>query len=220
MKKIFFSLLFVFAVILSTNAQSLSNVRGLVLDNYSKEPIPKVSISIMGTNIRQLTDSSGNFKILNIPIGEQLIQIQLKGYRSQNLPITIVEGQSLNLGEIALFVAVIERNDLSVISLSDEELSDDEGGADNTAGLLQSSKDIFLSTAAYEFSSTFFRARGYNSENGKVLINGIQMNKMYNGRPQWSNWGGLNDLQRNQELSNGLAPAESTFGESQGQTIL
>jgi hypothetical protein len=212
MKKIVFSLPFVFAVIFSTNAQSLSNVSGLVLDNYSKEPIPEVSISIMGTHISQLTDSSGNFKILNIPVGEQLIQIQLKGYRSQNFPITIIKGQELNLGEITLYEAVVERNDLSVISLSDEELSDDEGGADNTAGLLQSSKDVFLSTAAYEFSTTFFRARGYNSENGKVLINGIEMNKMYNGRPQWSNWGGLNDLQRNQELSNGLAPAESNFG--------
>ena len=45
-----------------------------------------------------------------------------------------------------------------VISLSEDDLNDDEGGADNTAGLLQSSKDVFLNAAAYEFSSTFFRA--------------------------------------------------------------
>lgn len=212
MKKIIFSLLLMNVTVWSTCPQSLSNVSGLVLDNYTKKPISGVSISMMGTDISQLTDSSGNFKLLNVPLGEQLILIRFSGYRFQNLPITIVEGQDLNLGEIELYVAIVERNDLSVISLSDEELSDDEGGADNTAGLLQSSKDIFLSTAAYEFSTTFFKARGYNSENGKVLINGVEMNKMYNGRPQWSNWGGLNDLQRNQELSNGLAASESTFG--------
>jgi hypothetical protein len=35
---------------------------------------------------------------------------------------------------------------------------------------------------------------------------------MYNGRPQWSNWGGLNDVLRNQEFTNGLSPSEYTFG--------
>ena len=32
-------------------------------------------------------------------------------------------------------------------------------------------------------------------------MNGVPMNKFYNGRPQWSNWGGLNDLMRNQEFN-------------------
>ena len=38
------------------------------------------------------------------------------------------------------------------------------------------------------------------------------MNKLYNGRPQWSNWGGLNDVLRNQELSNGSIPLKYNFG--------
>ncbi len=72
--------------------------------------------------------------------------------------------------------------------------------------------DVFYRTAAYEFSSSFFKVRGLDSENANVLINGINMNKMYNGRPQWSNWGGLNDVLRNQELSNGITPSVYNFG--------
>ena len=98
-----------------------------------------------------------------------------------------------------------------MISLTEDELNDDTGGADNISGLLQSSKDVFLNTAAFEFSSTFFRVRGLDSENGTVLLNGIEMNKMYNGRPQWSNWGGLNDVLRNQEFTNGLTPFRIYF---------
>ena len=30
-----------------------------------------------------------------------------------------------------------------------------------------------------------------DSENGKILINGLEMNKLYSGRQQWSNWGVL-----------------------------
>ena len=102
--------------------------------------------------------------------------------------------------------------DLFSISLSDDELNDDTSAADNISGLLNSSMDVFYRTAAYEFSSSFFKVRGLDSDNAIVHINGIKMNKLYNGRPQWSNWGGLNDVLRNQELSNGSIPLKYNFG--------
>ena len=46
-----------------------------------------------------------------------------------------------------------------------------------------------------------FRLRGLDSEYGTTMINGITMNKIYDGRPQYSNWGGLNDATRNQEFT-------------------
>jgi hypothetical protein len=49
-------------------------------------------------------------------------------------------------------------------------------------------------------------------------MNGIEMNKVFNGRPQWSNWGGLNDVLRNQELTTGLAPSSYNFGGILGTT--
>ena len=103
-------------------------------------------------------------------------------------------------------------DDLFTITLSDDELNDDTSGADNISGLLSSSQDVFQRAAAFEFSSSFFRVRGLNSDNGNVLMNGIEMNKVFNGRPQWSNWGGLNDVLRNQELTTGLAPSSYNFG--------
>jgi hypothetical protein len=102
--------------------------------------------------------------------------------------------------------------DFFSISLSDDELNDDTSASDNISGLLNSSMDIFYRTAAYEFSSSFFKVRGLDSDNAIVHINGIKMNKLYNGRPQWSNWGGLNDVLRNQELSNGSIPLKYNFG--------
>ena len=33
-----------------------------------------------------------------------------------------------------------------------------------------------------------FRIRGLDNEYGVTMINGIAMNKLYDGRPQWSNW--------------------------------
>ena len=80
--------------------------------------------------------------------------------------------------------------------------------------------DIFLRTAAFEFSASFFKVKGFDSSNGKLLMNGIEMNKIYNGRAQWSNWGGLNDVLRNQEFRNSLSPSDVTFGGLLGLSLI
>ena len=63
--------------------------------------------------------------------------------------------------------------DLFSISLSDDELNDDTSASDNISGLLNSSMDVFYRTAAYEFSSSFFKVRGLDSDNAIVHINGV-----------------------------------------------
>ncbi|MCF6279498.1 MAG: TonB-dependent receptor [Flavobacteriaceae bacterium] len=216
MRKFISTMLFGVLFAFSANAQSQGVVKGNVSDGDSENSITGVTVTIEGTTIKQTTDENGNFTLSSVPTGSQLVKIQVQGYETQTFPVTVAENATVDLGAILMYKDQSELEDLSVISLSEDELNDDEGGADNTAGLLQASRDVFSSTAAYEFSSTFFRARGYNSENGKLLINGVEMNKIYNGRPQWSNWGGLNDVMRNQSLANGLAPSEYTFGDIGG----
>ena len=212
MKKLFFLLLFSVCFTSAIYAQLLGTVKGRVIDAESKNPLVNVAVTVTGTTNKQQTDADGNFVLNNIPIGDQIIQLSLNGYESQSFPASISGDQEIDLGTILLFVDMTLQDNGGLISLTEDELNDDSGGADNISGLLQSSKDVFLNTAAFEFSSTFFRVRGLDSENGTVLLNGIEMNKMYNGRPQWSNWGGLNDVLRNQEFTNGLSPSAYTFG--------
>ena len=51
-----------------------------------------------------------------------------------------------------------------------------------------------------------------------ILMNGLELNKLYDGRPQWSNWGGLNDVLRNREYTKGLEVGTSNFGSINGST--
>jgi len=153
----------------------------------------------------------------NVPEGKQIVKITFSGFETQQFPLDITS-KDVDLKTILLYEDFQLVDDNSTISLSDDELSDDEGGADNTAGLLQSSKDVFSRAAAFNFP--WFRVRGYDSEHGEVLMNGITMNKVYNGRPQWSDWGGLNDVLRNQEFANGLAASDKTFGGVLGSTYM
>lgn len=211
MKKTIISMLLI-ALPFWVIAQSTGVVKGIVSDSDTELPLSEATVVVEGLKNTSSTGSDGKFILNNVPIGAQKISVNLDGYETQIFPINLESEKEVDLGEIFLFKKYVQDIDAGVVLLSEDDLNDDEGGADNTAGLLQSSRDVFLNTAAFEFSATFFRPRGFNSENGKLLINGIEMNKIQNGRPQWSDWGGLNDAQRNQVFSNGLAPSEYTFG--------
>ena len=215
MKKKLLSIFVILFSIISIGAQNI--VKGIVQDSDSEEPLQGVLVKIVNTPFSQVTAANGSFMIKDLPNGSYLLEINLEGYEKQNFPLEF-SGDTIDLGTIFLYKDITEDQDLSLITITDDELNDDASAADNISGLLQATQDIFLRTAAFEFSSSFFRIKGLDSGNGKVLINGIEMNKLYDGRAQWSNWGGLNDVLRNQEFSNGLAPSNYTFGGALGST--
>ena len=193
-------------------------VKGSVKDLTSNQALAEVTITFEGLLLTTQTDALGVFMFsTDVPLGEQVLSLSKDGYRVARYPIVVNEGKSLDIQDMMLSLDDSD-DDLFTITLSDDELSDDTSGADNISGLLSSSQDVFQRAAAFEFSSSFFRVRGLNSDNGNVLMNGIEMNKIYNGRPQWSNWGGLNDVLRNQELTTGLAPSSYNFGGILGTT--
>ena len=217
MKKQILSFLFVCFASLYSFAQQ-TTIRGVVNDMLTSQPIDAVLVQLEGTELSTLTDPQGSFAfLLDVPLGEQMLVFSKDGFLNARYPIVVSEGSDLNLPDLMLEIDN-SNDELFTITLSDDELNDDSSGADNISGLLSASQDIFQRAAAFEFSSSFFRVRGLNTDNGTVLMNGIEMNKVFDGRPQWSNWGGLNDVLRSQELSTGFAPSSYTFGGLLGST--
>ena len=217
MKKQILSFLFVCFASLYSFAQQ-TTIRGVVNDMLTSQPIDAVLVQLEGTELSTLTDPQGAFAfLLDVPLGEQMLVLSKDGFLNARYPIVVSEGSDLNLPDLMLEIDN-SNDELFTITLSDDELNDDSSGADNISGLLSASQDIFQRAAAFEFSSSFFRVRGLNTDNGTVLMNGIEMNKVFDGRPQWSNWGGLNDVLRSQELSTGFSPSSYTFGGLLGST--
>ncbi|SFU68148.1 CarboxypepD_reg-like domain-containing protein [Pustulibacterium marinum] len=206
-----------FSVFASVAFAQNSSVKGIVVDTQGKEPLASVTVTLDGTTLSTLTNDDGMFELTDVPTGSQVIIIATEGFLQQVLPVEITS-EGLDLGMIFLEPDITEEQTSNLISLTESSLTDEGNGADVTSGLLQSSRDVYLNTAAFEFSQSFFRVRGLNTDNGKVLLNGIEMNKLYNGRPQWGNWGGLNDVMRNQEFTNGLTPSDYSFGGLIGTT--
>lgn len=192
--------------------QSDRGVSGKVVDSKTQEPVQSVIVSIQNTNLMQLTDTNGKFSFNKVEAGNQLVLFRSNGYKDQLVQIEITEGKMLDMGVISFEIDPTQEKQLVLITITDNDLSDDNSGSESTAGLLQASKDVFLQAAAYNFGQARFSVRGIDNEYSSILINGVSMNRLSDGRPQYGNWGGLNDATRNQEFTNGSAPSDYTFG--------
>ena len=185
---------------------------GIVLDAKTQNPLENVVVNIQNSSITQLTDSNGKFELHSSLEGEQLLLLHSQGYKDLLLKLQSNFGQKVNLGILPLEDAFSDEVPAALITLLDSDLSDDNSSSEMTSGLLQSSKDAFMQASAFSWGQARFRVRGLDSENGTMMLNGMIMNKIYDGRPQWNNWGGLNNVLRNQEFSVGAAASNYTFG--------
>lgn len=195
-----------------TFAQNKTGISGIVLNAKTQLPLAYVVVSIQNTNAMQLTATDGRFRFDDLNVGDQLVLFHSQGYKDGLFPVTILAGQLLDLGTILLEEDEILDQQRSLIRLFENDLTDDNSGSESTSGLLQSSKDAFQQAAAFNWGQARFRIRGLDSENATTMINGVSMNKSYDGRPQWGDWGGLNDATRNQEFTIGTAPSDYAFG--------
>ncbi len=209
-------LFYLFPFLTALFGQETYTITGSVLDDRFKTPVSGASVYIEEMGLKSNTDELGRFK-LEISLKEDVIlNIFAVDFVMQRIPISPVDNE-LDLGSIYLESDITTEQTDNLITLTDSELLDD-GISSVSVGFLQATRDVFLNRAAFDFGQAFFRVRGYDSQNGQVLINGIPMNKFFDGRPQWNNWGGLNDVTRNQEFTNGLSASEYTFGGILGNT--
>ena len=184
-------------------------LQGLVKEGT--QPLSGVIVSVEGQEIQTQTDVKGAFQ-LSLPQGSYTLRVYADGYQLKKVPVNLLASSSLQDIFLVKLPQVGSEQVSSTISLSDEELSDEEGSPSMISGLLQSSQELYFRRASFDFSPVYYRPRGYQSNAATVLVNGINMAKVETGRPQWSNWGGLNEATRNQRIVTGVSTSPDDFG--------
>lgn len=211
MKKLVFCILFTMTLF-SGFSQSYTGISGTVVDSKTQKPLKDVVATIQNTVLTEVTNGEGKFLFKDVPVGSYLVAIKSAGYKDQLLAVDVQKQKVTDIGKIILEEDITQEQQLSLVTITDNDLGDDNSGSENTAGLLQASRDVIQQAAAFNWGQARFRLRGLSNEYGTTMINGVSMNKIYDGRPQWSNWGGLNDATRNQEFTMGSSPSDYTFG--------
>ena len=190
-----------------------TTVYAYVKDKDGK-PLEKAVVDLSQSVSDLNTDKIGYFQFVDLKPGHYLINVAKPNYESKMIEFDVTaDEKKKDLGVITLNYNLV--SDAGVIVIDDSAGDTDEGGASMqpTVGLLSSGKDAFQSVSAFELGAYWFRPRGVDNRFGEVLFNGVSMSKNDDGKNDFSNWGGLNDVTRYPyENVENITPSEYTFG--------
>lgn len=234
MTKFLFSTLFVSLIYTAAFAQANTNGNAMVkgkLVTADSQAAVNALIAIPKLKMLAYVNPDGTFSFSSVPYGNYDIKVS-GGYAFLNTDIVTkdkllrvaVNKQTVDLGDL-LVIAVegatgYKSGQLPTVALEEDAASaDDDGIANqNISGVLTASRDPYLSAAAFTFGPLRYQLRGYDRNQLDVYMNGIPMNDVASGMAIWGQWGGLNDVFRNQAVSFGLAASDQAFGGLLGAT--
>lgn len=91
----------VLALVLATSgvasAQATGTIAGSVVDEASAQPIAGVQVHIPGLDVGMLTNAEGRFLLLNVPVGQHALRVQMLGYASTSQAVTVTSGATASV---------------------------------------------------------------------------------------------------------------------------
>ncbi|MCB2197187.1 MAG: TonB-dependent receptor [Bacteroidetes bacterium] len=177
------------------------SIEGKIVDSESAKPIEGVYVRVDGVAVEAYSNNEGEYVLNEVPVGTGKLIFTSKNYEQKILEFKLSAGETLQLGTTEIVTTRgrdYMNEELPMVTLEESDLDDDE--TQPVSGLLHSSDDVFSEITAYTFGAVRYRARGYDSENTAIYFNGIEMNDIETGRPNYGNWGGINDVLRNKEI--------------------
>jgi iron complex outermembrane recepter protein len=212
----FKNLLFVAVFFLSATILGQAKVTGLVVDE-TNQPLPGASIVVKGTTNGTSTDFDGKFT-LQTGVDSGTIVISFIGFQSNELSFsssnsnlgTIQLQEDASLDEIIVTATSFAIDRKTPVAVSTIKAADIERklGSQEFPEVLKSTPGVYATKSGGGFGDGRINLRGFNSENVAVMINGVPVNDMENGRVYWSNWAGLSDVTSAMQVQRGLGASK------------
>lgn len=103
-------------------AQETGRITGTVVDTATQVPLSGAQVSIPGLGLGGLTDAQGAFLIANVPVGSQIVRVQLIGYETQELEVAVTEGEAATVAfQLTQTAVELEGVVVTALGISREE---------------------------------------------------------------------------------------------------
>ncbi|NLR91686.1 TonB-dependent receptor [Flammeovirga sp. SR4] len=214
------SLIVAMLCMLSSTAFAQTLISGVLLEDTTNEPIIGANISVEGTTTGAISDFNGQFAFESKRTGKQTLNISFVGMKSIKKEVEL-NGTPIDLGEVQMAsdavglaevevlasIAIDRKTPVAVASIDAEQIETKMGNQEFPQ-VLKSSPGVYVSGAGGGFGDSRISLRGFDSENVAVMINGVPVNDMENGKVYWSNWAGLGDVTKTMQVQRGLGASK------------
>lgn len=217
MKKMMRSILSMAAIMmLSIAAIAQTTVKGVVVDGSTNESLPGASIVVSGTTSGTVSGLDGSFT-LQLPKGASEIVVSFVGFLdkeivlsgAQDLGTIKMESDAVGLKEVSVMASVaVDRQTPVAVSTISPTLIAEKLGNQEFPEMLKSTPGVYATKSGGGYGDSRINLRGFESNNIGVMINGVPVNDMESGKVYWSNWAGLSDVTRSQQVQRGLGASK------------
>ncbi|MFY0631953.1 MAG: TonB-dependent receptor [Flavobacteriaceae bacterium] len=203
-----------------------TKISGKVVDE-TNEGLPGASVVIKGTTNGVETDFDGKFTITSTESSGTIV-ISYLGFETKEVAFTkagdlgnirLAEGNILDEVVIKGLIDVAKDREtpVAVSTIKAAEIQE-KLGSQEFPEILNNTPSVYATKSGGGFGDARINIRGFSQENIAVLINGVPVNDMENGRVFWSNWAGLSDVTTAMQVQRGLGSSKLAIS-SVGGTI-
>jgi len=215
---------------ISSFSFSQAVVKGILVDAATGESLISATIMIEKTTTGTATSLDGSFS-LKVPTEKVTLVFSYIGYIDKKMELEVPANTEKDLGKILLEPSTIGIDEVQIttsfvrdrttpvaVSTIEPHLIIEKLGNKEFPEILKSTPSIYATKTGGGFGDARVYVRGFDSNNVGVLINGIPVNGMEDGKVYWSNWAGLSDVTENQQVQRGLGASKLALS-SVGGTI-
>jgi len=205
---------FFLAIFLSVHASAQTALSGTITDAVTGEALIGATI-IYGKGEGTATDMDGNYSFL-IQQGERNIQVSYVGYKTVSRKVSVsgktqtldckLETILLNEVQVVADIARDRETPVAFTTIPMKKVQEDLASQDIPM-LLNTTPGVYA-TEQGEDGEPRVTIRGFSQRNVAVLIDGIPVNDMQNGKVYWSNWFGLDAVLSNVQVQRGLGASK------------
>ena len=215
-KLLLFACCFTFSI--SIFAQT-AELEGVVKDAISEETLIQATVRVGDTGTEgTVTDIDGNYS-LSLSPGSYEIVVSYVGYQTQRTTVTLSEGvtvlnfkleeESIVMNEVQVVADVARSRETPVaFSTIPQAKIEEEISVQDLPMVLNSTPGVYATQQGGGDGDARINIRGFKQRNVAVMIDGIPINDMENGRVFWSNWSGLSEVTRSMQVQRGLGASK------------
>lgn len=205
-------------------------ITGKVVEAETGDPLPGATVMVDGTQTATVSKLDGTFKLYTDP-GDLAINFTYIGYLKEQVKLTLALDETKDIGTIEMKADAIGMEELLVVasyakdretpvsvSTIKPEMIMEKLGTQEFPEILKSTPSVYATKEGGGYGDGRINLRGFDSDNIGVLINGVPVNDMENGKVYWSNWSGLSDVTRTMQVQRGLGASRLAIS-SVGGTI-
>ena len=214
MRKLLFSIAFLLLSVSFSYSQN-GGVKGQVKDLITQETIIGAAVTV-SANKGVATDFDGNF-ILKLDDGDYTLKVSVVGYKPIEKKISVkgslitinfdVETIILTEVEVVADLAISRKTPVAFSTISPLKIQEQLGTQDLPM-ILNSTPGVYATQTGGGDGQARISIRGFNSQYVMVMLDGVPMNDIFNGRVFWSNWFGLDNQTKSVQVQRGLGASK------------